>query len=63
MANVSTTKMSSKGQVVIPDIIDGLVKSRKIDFLPQHVGIIQDNYAICCGQNKMLGLFTRPSLF
>ena len=40
---------------------DGLVKSRKTDFLPQHIGIIKDDYAICCGQNKMLGLFTRPS--
>ena len=43
-------------------IIDGLVKSRKTDFLPQHIGIMQDDDTICCGQNKMLGLFTRPSL-
>ena len=42
--------------------IDGLVKSRKTDLLPQHIGIIKDDYAICCGQNKMLGLFTRPSI-
>ena len=42
---------------------DGLVKSRKTDFLPQHIGIIQDDNAIYCGQNKMLGLFTRPSKF
>ena len=41
---------------------DGLVKSRKTDFLPQHIGIIQDDDTICCGQNKMLGLFTRPSI-
>ena len=41
--------------------IDGLVKSRKTDFLPQHIGIIQYDDAICCGQNKVLGLFTRPS--
>jgi hypothetical protein len=38
-----------------------LVKSRKTDFLPQHISIMQDDDAICCGQNKMLGLFTRPS--
>ncbi len=42
--------------------VDGLVKSRKTDFLPQHISIIQDDDAICCGQNKMLGLFTRPSM-
>jgi len=41
---------------------DGLVKSRKTDFLPQHIGIMQDDDAIYCGQNKMLGLFTRPSM-
>ena len=40
---------------------DGLVKSRKTDFLPQHIGIMQDDDTIYCGQNKMLGLFTRPS--
>jgi hypothetical protein len=42
-------------------ILDGLVKSRKTDFLPQHIGIMQGDNTICCGQNKMLGLFTRPS--
>jgi hypothetical protein len=41
--------------------IDGLVKSRKTDFLLQHIGIMQCDDTICCGQNKMLGLFTRPS--
>ena len=40
---------------------NGFVKSRETDFLPQHISIIQDDDAICCGQNKMLGLFTRPS--
>ena len=40
---------------------DGLVKSRKTDFLPQHIGAMRDDDPICCGQNKMLGLFTRPS--
>ena len=44
-------------------IYDGLVKSRKTDFLPQHIGIMQDDNTICCGQNKMLGLFTRPSIY
>jgi hypothetical protein len=29
--------------------LDGLVKSRKADFLPQHIGIIQDYNAIYCG--------------
>ena len=29
--------------------IDGLVKSRKTDFLPQHIGIMQDNNTIYCG--------------
>jgi hypothetical protein len=50
----------------IPDFLknnlDGLVKSRKTDFLPQYIGIMQDDGTICCGQNKMLGLFTRPSI-
>jgi len=42
-------------------MVDGLVKSRKIDFMPQHIDWKIDKVAICCGQNKMLGLFTSAS--
>ena len=40
---------------------DGLVKSRKMDFLPQYIDWQIDQVAICCGQNKKLGLFTSTS--
>jgi len=45
------------------DIFDGLVKSRKLDFLPQDVGYKIEKATISCGQNKMLGLFTSASFF
>ena len=40
---------------------DGLVKSRKLDFLPQYIDYQKDKATICCGQNKMLGVFTSLS--
>jgi len=41
---------------------DGLVKSRKYNFLPEYIDNIKDNDTICCGQNKMLKLFTKTSI-
>ena len=40
---------------------DGLVKSRKLDFLPKDVGYKIEKAIISCGRNKMLGLFTSAS--
>jgi hypothetical protein len=42
--------------------IDGLVKSRKLNFSPQDVGHKIEKATISCGQNKMLGLFTSTSI-
>ena len=42
---------------------DGLVESRKLDFLPQYIGYKIDKATVYCGQNKMLGLFTSSSYF
>ena len=40
---------------------DGLVKSLKLDFLPQYAGSQIEKATIYCGQNKILGLFSKPS--
>ena len=40
---------------------DGLVKSRKINLLPQYIGHGKANSAIYCVQNEKLGLFTSSS--
>ena len=40
---------------------DGLVKIRKLDFLPQDVGYKIEKATMSCGQNKMLGLFASAS--
>ena len=41
--------------------IDGLVKSQKINLLPQYIGHNKSYNTICCGQNEKLGLFTSTS--